>query len=184
MRAFTAAEHAGSLDMVLSVGWAGALTDSEDETLVISEIIDAQTGERFALTTGDRKLRLVTTARVADAAEKRRLRAAYGAVAVDMESATIARLAQIRGIPFACFKVISDGLNANLPDINPFIDLNGKMQLISFLSHVAVRPKYWSSLLEMGQRSAKASRRLAETVESFLADPDVERWNRQGGNEE
>ena len=181
LRAFTAAEHAGSLDMVLSVGWAGALTDSEDISPVMSEIIDAQTGERFALTSGKRKLRVVTTVLVADANEKRRLYASYGAVAVDMEAATIARLAQMRGIPIGCFKVISDGLNATLPDINPFIDVDGKLQLMRFLAYVAIRPKYWGSLIEMGRRSGKASRRLAETIDAFLSEPDLERWNRQGG---
>jgi len=180
-RAFVAAEFAGSLDMVLSVGWAGALTDSDNLSPVTTEIIDAQTGERFSLTEGNRKLRLVTTIQVADAAEKRRLAASYGAVAVDMEAATVARLAQMRGIPMCCFKAISDGLDANLPDLNPFIDVDGKLKIASLLAHVAVRPQYWGPLVEMGRRSARASRALAKTIELFLSDPNVERWNRQGG---
>ena len=76
LRSFAAAEHIGTLDMVLSVGWAGALDEgmqSLDYCYIVSEVIDALTGERSRLTDGKRKLRLVTTPRVADEAEKNRL---------------------------------------------------------------------------------------------------------------
>ncbi len=63
----------------------------------------------------------MTTARIADEAEKRRLAATYpGAVLVDMEGATVARLASMRGIPVYCFKAVSDGLGEMLPDMNPY----------------------------------------------------------------
>ena len=166
-RAFTAAEFSGSLDMVLSVGWAGALTDAAIEP-AMGEVIDAQTGERFVL--GDGAQRVVTTAYVAGTAEKRRLRESYGAVAVDMEAATVARLAQMRGIPMHCFKAISDGVNARLPDINPFIDVDGKLKTAAFLAHVALRPHYWGSLIEMGARSFRGAILLALAVEKFLAE--------------
>ncbi len=73
IRSFAAAEHIGTLDMVLSVGWAGALDDGmkPGHCYIASEVIDALTGERFSLTDGKRKQRLVTTPRVADEAEKK-----------------------------------------------------------------------------------------------------------------
>ena len=179
-RAFIAAEHAGSLDLVLNIGWAGGLTHSENPGIVISEIIDAQTGERFLLTDGARRLRLVTTARVADAQEKHRLAASYGAVAVDMEASAIARLAQMRGIPMGCFKAISDRLELKLPDINPFIDEAGKLRMSNFLAHVAPRPRYWGSLMAMSRSSRQASHRLARAVNNFLVHKDLERTNRTG----
>jgi adenosylhomocysteine nucleosidase len=166
-RAFTAAEFAGSLDMVLSVGWAGGLTDAQIQP-AMDEIVDAQTGERFTLGAGTQ--RVVTTVQVAGVEEKRRLRAAYGAVAVDMEAATVARLAQMRGIPMHCFKAISDGPNARLPDINPFIDVDGHLKMAPFLAHVALRPQYWGSLIEMGGRSMKATVVLVLAIEKFLAE--------------
>ncbi len=180
-RAFTAIEFLGAMDVVLSVGWAGALTGLHANVLVASEIIDAQTGERFTLTHGNRKLRVVTTARVADAAEKHRLAQAYAAVAVDMEAAAIARLAEMRGIPLCCIKGISDSAGANLPDINRFIDVDGQLRLSAFLAHVALRPQFWGSLLEMGRNSATAAKAIARTVDAFLLDPDPARWNAQGG---
>ena len=181
-RAFVAAEFLGSLDLVLSVGWAGALVAECEpgQCFVASEVIDVQTGERFALTNGTRKLRVASAARVADEAEKRRLAATYGAALVEMEAAAVARLAQMRGIPICCFKAVSDGLDAELPDLNPFIDISGKLRMTPFLAHVALRPGYWGALGQLGKNSAAAARALAKKVEAFLVEKDIERVNGEG----
>jgi adenosylhomocysteine nucleosidase len=167
-RAFTAAEHTGSLDEVLSVGWAGALTADATvgECYVPSEVIDAQTGERFAFGSGGE--RCVTTVRVADAAEKRRLAETYRAQLVDMEATTVARLAQMRGIPMHCFKAVSDGIDAELPDLNRYIDEMGKLRMAGFLAAVAMRPQSWAELLQLGRNSAKAADALAQSVGAYL----------------
>ena len=94
-KAFAAAESDGPLDLVVSIGLAGATESSlrVGECSVLSEVIDASTGERFTLTEGERRLRIASLSRVADAREKKRLFETYGAVMVDMESATVARMA-------------------------------------------------------------------------------------------
>jgi adenosylhomocysteine nucleosidase len=167
-RAFTAAEYTGSLDEVLSIGWAGALTEAAKvgECYIPAEVIDAQTGERFEL--GSDGERCVTTVHVADAAEKRRLAETYGAKLVDMEAATVARLAQMRGIPMRCFKAVSDGVDADLPDLNPYIDEMGKLRMAGFLGAVALRPQSWGALLQLGRNSSKAANALAEVVGAYL----------------
>jgi adenosylhomocysteine nucleosidase len=182
MRSFAAAEHIGTLDMVLSVGWAGALDDEmkPGQCYIASEVIDALTGERVSLTDGNRKLRLVTTPRVVDEAEKNRLRSSYAAVLVDMESSSIARLAQIRSIPVCCFKAVSDGRGAKLPDINPFIDEHGQLRMLPFLGYVALRPQYWGSLIQLGKTSSIAAKALAVTISKFLEAKNVERTNGTG----
>src|SRR5215813_10788120 len=96
LRAYATAVSDGPIDMLLSVGWAGSLHPEvlPGTAQVPTVVIDAQTGEQFSLSEGNRNWRLVTTARVADQAEKLRLAATYrGAVLVDMEAATVARLA-------------------------------------------------------------------------------------------
>jgi adenosylhomocysteine nucleosidase len=182
IRSFAAAEHIGTLDMVLSVGWAGALDDTMQpgHCYIASEVIDSLTGERYALTDGNRKQRLVTTPHVADESEKLRLHSSYGAVLVDMEASAIVRLAHIREIPVSCFKAVSDGRGAHLPNLNPFIDEHGQLRMLPFLAHVALHPQYWAALLHLGKTSSIAAKALARTIETFLEEKDVSRTNRTG----
>lgn len=180
-KAFAFAESRGPVDLVLSVGLAGSLSPElhAGSCCVLSEVIDVQTGERFALSNGKWKFRIATTAEVADAMEKRRLFETYGAVMVDMEAATIARLAQMRGIPMCCIKAVSDERDAQLPNINRWI-ADGHLKLPAFLAYVALRPRYWVSLIALGRGSALASKSLGETVNRFLIDKNWDRANRTG----
>ncbi len=127
IRAFTEAEKSGALDAVISTGWAGALREelATGHAFDVSCVIDARTGERFVTACPPSDCWLVTSSRVADTHEKKRLAATYQASLVDMEAAGIARLAQMRGIPFYCIKGISDGYNDQLPDFNRFISAAG-----------------------------------------------------------
>jgi adenosylhomocysteine nucleosidase len=183
LRAYTIAASDGPLDMLISVGWAGSLNVEvpPGTVQVPTVIIDAQTGEQFGLTDGKRKWRLVTTARVADTAEKGRLVAAYpGAILVDMEAATVARLAAMREIPLLCIKGVSDAVGTNLPDLNPFIDQMGHMRMVRFLSYIAIRPRYWSSLLHLGKNSARASEAMRDLILRFMKEKNVEKLIRTG----
>ncbi len=168
-RAFAAIEADAPLDLIFSVGWAGALSPdlSPASTHNLAGVIDAQTGERFNCDAGAGNLWLVTVPAVADQAEKRRLAATYGASLVDMEAAAIARLALMRGIPFYCVKGVSDGLTDKLPDFNNFL-VNGKFQTAHFTLYALLRPWYWPALVRMGENSSKASQNIAETLADFL----------------
>jgi adenosylhomocysteine nucleosidase len=184
-RAFAAIEASGPVDLVLSVGLAGA-TGPElrpGECAVFSEVIDAQTGERFALAGTDRRLRIVTGLGVADAREKKRLFDTYGAVMVDMEAATVARMAQQRGIPMCCIKAVSDAYDAVLPDINPHVR-DGQLRFSGFLAGVAVRPRYWGPLLQLGRNSSLGAKRLADALQQLLLHNEGARTTRTGTLEE
>ena len=181
LRAFASAVSDGPVDMLLSVGWAGSLhPEVHPGTVhVPTVVIDAQTGEQFRLTEGKRQWRLVTTARVADEAEKRRLAATYpGAVLVDMEAAAVARLAEMHSIPLLCIKGVSDAAGATLPDLNPFIDPRGKMQMARFLAYIAVRPRFWPSLLHLGKNSARAANAMRDLILQFMKEKNVEEFIR------
>lgn len=182
-RAFVEAESEGSLDIVLSVGWAGALTNSlaEGGAYVASTVVDAQTGERFDLAGGERRLVLVSTARVAQQAEKRRLAETYTGSMVDMESAAIVRLAQMRGIPVCCIKAISDGVEEQIPDFNPHIDEHGQLKMLPFVVHVIGRPRYWRPLIRLGRASARGADVLASAVLTLLTGPkNIKEINHRG----
>jgi adenosylhomocysteine nucleosidase len=182
MRAYAAAVSDGPVDMLLSVGWAGSLQAkaSPGTVQVPTMVIDAQTGERFNFSEG-RQWCLVTTARVADAAEKTRLAATYrDAVLVDMEAATVARLAAMHEIPLLCIKGVSDAADAILPDLNAFIDGRGHMQMARFLAYIAVRPGYWPSLLRLGMNSARAANAMRDLILKFMKEKNVEELIRTG----
>jgi adenosylhomocysteine nucleosidase len=169
-RAFAAAEFAGSLDRVLSVGWAGALTAEAEPGLayVVAEIVDTQTGERFSSAPAGEGVRLVTTVMAAGAVEKRRLAASYNASLVDMEAAAIARLARMRDIPILCIKAVSDGVDAKLPDLNPLIDVDGKLRMPAFLGYLALHPEYWAPVAALARTSVVAANNLALTIGTHL----------------
>jgi adenosylhomocysteine nucleosidase len=169
--AFSEAEKFMPIDAVCSVGWAGALNDTIPAGSVwgASQIVDTRTGERFLPCESVPEWPiLATTPRVVNVDEKRRLAATYGAALVDMEAAAVSRIAEGKSIPFYCFKAVSDDANATLPDLNPFIGLDGQMKIISFLLHIAVRPSYWSSLLKLGRHSASGAKNLAESIYDWI----------------
>jgi len=114
------------------------------------------------------ELWLVTSSRVADAPEKLRLAETYKAGLVDMEAAAIARLAQMRGIPFYCIKGISDGYNDQLPDFNRFIMPDGQFKLARFIVFALLRPWHWRALIQMGENSRKAAQSIAASLLDFL----------------
>jgi adenosylhomocysteine nucleosidase len=191
-RAFAEAERDGGVDAAISTGWAGALSDEfvPGRAYRVSGVLDARTGERFeaevAGDSGERFPRsqnrdpghpdfsdfpgvwLVTSPKVADEAEKRRLVAAYGAGLVDMEAAGVARLALMRGIPFYCVKGISDGVGDKLPDFNRFISPSGQFQLVRLIVFVLLRPWHWPALARMGENSRKAAQGIRESLLDIL----------------
>jgi adenosylhomocysteine nucleosidase len=192
-RAFAEVERSGEVDQVISTGWAGALREEQvtGRAYWVAGVIDAHTGERFeaaemrshpsrknkgAARVGHPNstqvehpsLWLVTSFRVADAAEKQRLASTYEAALVDMEAAGVARLAQMRGIPFYCIKGISDGYSDQLPDFNRFISPGGQFKLARFMVFALLRPWYWHALIRMGENSRKAARGIAQSVLDFL----------------
>jgi nucleoside phosphorylase len=102
---------------LVTIGFAGGLVDS----LAVGDIVlpdhvqDQRTGERFdcnggiwPVETGRRGGLLSATEVITSAAEKRSLAGKWGAVAVDMESAGVARAAAECGVAFSAIKSISD----------------------------------------------------------------------------
>lgn len=165
-RAVAAAEKSGPLDAMVSIGWVGALRKEfvAGRAYRVDGVVDIQTGERFRTADAPmlEQIWMVTSPRVADVDEKKRLRETYAAGMVDMEAAAVARLSAIRSIPFYAVKAVSDGASDRLPDFNSFLDARGNFQLIRFILFVLPRPWLWPVLIRMGENSRRASRSLAD----------------------
>jgi adenosylhomocysteine nucleosidase len=169
-RAFAAIEDGGPIDLVFSLGWAGALTPelAPGSAHSVAGVIDVRTGERFRCDAESGHEWLVTAPVVAGPDEKFRLARAYSAALVDMEAASIARLAAMREIPFYCIKGVSDGFDAKLPDFNRFISSSGQLETARLVLYAMFRPWHWPALIQMGENSSKASQGIAELVLNLL----------------
>ncbi len=106
----SAAEHAArsiEAEVLISAGYAGGLAAPAARGAIV---VDTATAAF------DHALPQAARGRIADSqtmirtpAERAALAAATGAIAVDMESAAIARVAKERGIPFLAIRVVTDG---------------------------------------------------------------------------
>lgn len=93
-----------------------------------------------------------------------------GAVAVDMESAEVARVALERGLPFVAVRVIVDTAKDSLPPAVMAASRNGAVSVPRLLWELACAPQDLPSLLRLSTRysAAKASLR-AVAVSGALA---------------
>ena len=144
-------------------------------------MIDTQDGSRHETSIKDAPLantplgrtRLASYPQVAGAEQKQKLAKSYGAQAVDMEAAAVARAAQVHGLPFIAIKSISDEYNFDLPDMSPFIR-DGKFQTPRFAGHLALRPWLWLSVYRLARNTRIASENLCAWLrESALTNTIV-----------
>ena len=99
------------LGALISIGFAGGLCDSlrAGELVLAEAVIEPESGERFACSEGllpmcsGRRGILLSVPQVVSAAEQKHLLARrWGALAVDMESGGVARVARQAGLPRQC----------------------------------------------------------------------------------
>jgi adenosylhomocysteine nucleosidase len=89
--------------------------------------------------------------------DKRRLREASGAVAVDMESGAVALAAFEAGIPFAVIRAVADPADRAIPAwVTLLIGENGKVRSFDALCGVIGHPWDLPALLALGKDSRKA----------------------------
>jgi adenosylhomocysteine nucleosidase len=153
---------------LISVGVAGAC----DPGLRVGDVaragvvIDGRSGERFE----DSQFRqvLVTGDAVAGVEEKARLFAEWGAAAVDMEAATVARLAREHGLEFRAIKAISDAADFEVNGLGRFATAEGQFREGAFALHAALRPWMWGKVIALGRNSSRALAALTAELEGEL----------------
>jgi len=170
--AVEAAMAAMPVTVLISAGLAGAC----DPALRVGEIvragivIDSRTGERFE--SPQFKQTLVTADAIASVREKSRLHASYGAAAVDMEAATVARLALAHGLGFRAIKAISDEAGFEMDSLSRFATADGQFREAAFVLHTALRPQLWGKAMTLARNSSKA---LASLTAALQAELDLYR---------
>ena len=151
-------------ELVISTGFAGGLDPAlqAGHTLTPRHVIDACDGSRTDSGTGEGVL--VSFETIADVEQKARLAKAYGAQAVDMEAAAVARAAEAHGVRFLACKVISDANDSLMPPIGRFIGEGGRFQAFKFVSYVAFRPWLWGRVQQLARHSVIAAGKLCDAL--------------------
>ena len=182
-------EHA-PVTAVLSIGFSGALSatlevgdlvlvsrllalpDSDDDATALPPCDPDPTllqaaSEAFGATS----LRVITGQTVTMSAvinapgEKQALNDRTGAIAVDMESYWIARLAAAHGMPFMALRVISDALHDPLPPFEQFLDADGTLHTRPLATYLLRNPRNnLHLLLKTARHSGQAQRALTMGV--------------------
>jgi adenosylhomocysteine nucleosidase len=173
-------------DVLLICGFAGGLTsEMKPGSLIVADsVIDHLTGQNYkpdsellyaaesvrlsgvsvqrgTLMTGNRVL--VT------AGEKRQFAEQSGGVAVDMESAGAAQVAQKYGVPWLAVRAITDGVDDDLPlDFNALADASGNVHRGRILLATLTHPWKIPALIRLGKRSSLAAENLAAFLEALL----------------
>jgi adenosylhomocysteine nucleosidase len=150
--------------VVQSVGFAGALQSrlQVGEVLEVRYVIDVADGSK--IDTGRGSGVLVSFASVAGSEQKSRLAKAYGAKAVDMEAAAVAKGAEAHRLPFAAIKVISDEIGFPIPPVDRFTTKEGGFRTAGFVGFAVLRPWLWAAVIRLARNSAKASQALCERL--------------------
>jgi adenosylhomocysteine nucleosidase len=154
--------------VVYSVGFAGALDPALKVGTVIqpAQVIDARDGSRVNVSGGEGVL--VSFGSVASPAQKAKLKESFGAQAVDMEAAAVARAAQLRGVEFRAMKSISDEFDFGFPATEQFVDSLGSFQQARFAVHAALRPWLWLKVGALAVNSNLASRTLCDRMAASM----------------
>jgi adenosylhomocysteine nucleosidase len=169
-QAVAIADTYGQLDALVSVGWAGGASCGVQPGTAyeIGEVIDSVSGERYATSAGTSPIKLATLDHVAGRDEKRRFAESYGASLVDMEAAAVGRAARARGIPFYCWKAVTDIATEDLPDFNYFLDQEKQLRTRQVAAYALTHPRYVAPLLRMGRNSKSGADALAQALRRWM----------------
>lgn len=154
---------------VLSFGIAGGLKPGlETGTVVVARAVSHGPECRAADVAWSRELRRLLSgaieadvagvdAAVTSAADKLELNQATGAVACDMESHIVARVAQTRGVPFAVVRVVADPAARGLPSVALVgMKKDGATDVGAVLAGLAVHPWQLPALVRVGLDTRRA----------------------------
>jgi nucleoside phosphorylase len=151
---------------VLMAGFAGAL----DPSLIIGDLIIDDLPEGMAMPRGCRKGRMCTQDWIiATPEEKAKLFADTGAVAVEMENATVRTWAKRLRAEFVAIRAISDRADQTLdPQVLTLVDEWGRPRILAIAKTLISRPLLLPHLIRLGRDSKAAALQLGEAMSEFV----------------
>lgn len=159
--------------VVYSAGFAGAL----DPNLKVGDLVTPQrvinAGDGSSTAVGSGSGVLLSFGSIASPAQKAKLRESFGAEAVDMEAAAVARAAEARGVEFGAVKAISDEVEFEFPATERFVDAEGRFSEGRFAVYAILRPWLWWRVIQLAKNSKQASRALCGYLGNLMSNPAV-----------
>ncbi|WP_437188408.1 5'-methylthioadenosine nucleosidase [Planctomicrobium sp. SH668] len=180
VKATTALIDAYQPPWVLSVGFSGALIDGmKVGDIVVANGITNETGEiQLAI---DLKMRAApeqglyvgklcsSSSVVRLVTEKRQLAAITGAIAVDMESLSVAQVCRQRKTRFMAVRVISDDLSEDLPaEVTALVSPKGTVRAGALFGAIIRRPGCIKDLFALREKSEEAAKKLGAFLPGII----------------
>jgi adenosylhomocysteine nucleosidase len=167
--------------VVLSTGFSGALGDDRQvgDVVLATEVTNAE-GKVWPVTwpaelpPGEwrpplHRGRILTTAKlVATPEEKRALGQQHEAVAVDLETAAVARLCTRRGVPFGCVRVISDDCRMPLSPRLVSLLSGNQVSPVRLLGALLRAPGLSTEFWRLAKQTRHAARQLGTALGELL----------------
>jgi adenosylhomocysteine nucleosidase len=167
--------------VVLSSGFSGALQeDFRPGDIILATEIDNVDGDRWPTTwppempAGEwrphlHRGRIVSVSRlIGNPDEKRLLGREHEALAVDMETATVARLCHEKGVPFGCVRAISDDVGTGLSPQLLALLARDRVSPLHVIAALVSRPRLVGEMWRLARNTRVAARQLAVALGEVL----------------
>jgi nucleoside phosphorylase len=166
--------------MLLSAGFAGGLDDKlrVGDLVVATDVADDQGAILPAHWPGElggawspfpHRGRILTVGNaVGEASAKQELASRFGSLAVDMESAIVARWCQRRGLPFGSIRVISDDASTSFSPQMQRLLSDANTSVLRFAGAGLRSPALMMEMIRLARRTKLAGKQLGKALGELL----------------
>ena len=161
--------------LLIMAGYCGALRDglAVGDVIAPAEVVDLH-GHCWKCEGGHGRL-LTSSRMIATPLEKRTLSLQYAADAVDMETASVAEVSALRGVPFRAVRAVSDTVETSLaPDLVTLLSgghISSKKAALALMMKPSLASEFW----RLARDTKIAAQRLGIAIVACLNDTNVYR---------
>lgn len=100
--------------------------------------------------------------------EKKALGEDHDAIAIDMETSTLAQMAAVRNLPFLSVRAISDTVDQELIDVSPLMEEDGKISPLKAGWYVITHPQSIPTFISLREIAQKGTKNITEFLMAFF----------------
>jgi nucleoside phosphorylase len=164
---------AAAVEHVMVVGIAGGMGPSQVGDVLYPEVVvERDTGTEYhahALAGMQLHGRLVTHDDFDMQPDETEALVGKGCVAVDMETAAIARVCEARGVPWSAVRAISDLVGVTPGDVIGLANPDGSPNIGASVKYLVTKPQRIPQLVKLGRDSYRAANAAAHAARDTLA---------------